>query len=278
VILESWGFYYFKEYSMGATIQHVCYLQSNQLLANLPQDDQNRWQDQLELVDLPLHQVLCAAGTAPHYVYFPTTAIVSMMSLAPDGASAEVAVIGNDGVVSIATLLGGGVADMEAVVQSAGKAFRISAQFVKDEIEHSYGVMKVVMRYAQSVFGQIAQTAVCNRHHSIDQQLCRRLLLGLDRVSSDELQMTHELAANLLGVRREGVSTAAHKLQEAGLIRYSRGRVVVLDRQQLEKKTCECYASAKKEYRRLLPACAPTHAHSHTRTPTPTRTAMPMMA
>ncbi|MES2952085.1 MAG: Crp/Fnr family transcriptional regulator [Pseudomonadota bacterium] len=238
---------------MGASYQHFCDSQQNQLLAALPQEDLGRWQDRLELVELSLHQILCAVGVAPEYVYFPTTAIVSLMSLTLDGASAEVAVVGNDGVVGISSLLGADVAATDAVVQSAGRAYRVSARFVKNEIEHSCGVMKVVMRYAQSVLGQMAQTAVCNRYHSIDQQLCRRLLLGLDRLPSDELDMTHELAANLLGVRREGVTMAAHKLQEAGLIRYRRGHIVVLDRQRLEQKTCECYAVAKKEYRRLLP-------------------------
>lgn len=254
---------------METTSQQACDMQQNQLLAALPQEDRGRWQGRLELVDLAMHKTLASAWMSPEYVYFPTTAIVSMMSLVPDGASAEVAVIGNDGVVGIATLLGGDVADMEAVVQSAGKAFRISARFVKSEIEHSFSVMKVVMRYTQSMLGQMAQTAVCIRHHSIDQQLCRRFLLGLDRLSSDELNMTHELAANLLGVRREGVTTAAHKLQEAGLIRYSRGRVVVLDRPQLEKRTCECYASAKKEYHRLMPMPTrmPTPLRTHTYTP-----------
>jgi CRP-like cAMP-binding protein len=227
--------------------------QQNQLLAALPQVDRNHWQSRMELVELSLNQVLYSTVRAPEYVYFPTTAIVSLMSTTRDGASAEVAVVGNDGVVGVSWLLGADSAAADAVVQSAGRAFRISAEFVKNEIEHSYGVMKVVMRYAQSVLGQMAQTAVCNRYHSIEQQLCRRLLSGVDRLPSDELDMTHELAANLLGVRREGVSMAAHKLQEAGLIRYSRGHIVILDRERLEEKTCECYAASQKEYRRLRP-------------------------
>jgi len=239
---------------MGTAYQSLCNEQQNQLLAALPQQDMDHWQGRLELVELSLNQILYSAGRAPEYVYFPTTAIVSLMSMTLDGATAEVALVGNDGVVGISWLLGADSAANDAIVQSAGYAFRVSACFVKSEIEHSCGVMKVVMRYAQAVLGQMAQTAVCNRYHSIDQQLCRRLLLGLDRLPSDELDMTHELAANLLGVRREGITMAAHKLREEGLIRYSRGHIVVLDRERLEEKTCECYAVAKKEYRRLLPA------------------------
>jgi len=239
---------------METACQNTCNAQQNQLLVALPQQDLDRWQGRLELVELSLNQYLYSADRAPEYVYFPTTAIVSLISITLDGASAEVALVGNDGVVGISWLLGADSAANDAMVQSAGHAFRISARFVKSEIEHSCGVMKVVMRYAQAVLGQMAQTAVCNRHHTIDQQLCRRLLSGLDRLPSDELDMTHELAASLLGVRREGITMAAHKLQEAGLIRYSRGHIVVLDREQLEERTCECYAVAKKEYRRLLPA------------------------
>lgn len=238
---------------METAYQNPCDAQQNQLLVALPHQDLDRWQGRLELVELSLNQVLYSADRAPEYVYFPTTAIVSLMSMTMDGACAEVALVGNDGVVGISWLLGADSAANDAVVQSAGRAFRVSARFVKGEIEHSCEVMKVVMRYAQAVLGQMSQTAVCNRYHSIDQQLCRRLLSGLDRLPSDELDMTHELAANLLGVRREGITMAAHKLQEAGLIRYRRGHIVVLDREQLEERTCECYAVAKKEYRRLLP-------------------------
>jgi len=239
---------------MGAAYQNLCNGWQNHMLLALPQQDADRWQGRLEAVELSLNQTLYVSEKAPEYVYFPTTAIVSLMSLTLEGASTEVAVVGNDGVVGISWLLGADAAATDAVVQSAGRALRVSAQFVKGEIEHSCGVMKVVMRYAQTVLDQMAKTAVCNRHHSIDQQLCRRLLLGLDRLPSDELDMTHELAANLLGVRREGVTVAAHKLQEAGLIRYRRGHIVVLDRERLEQMTCECYTPAKKENRRLLPA------------------------
>ncbi len=245
---------------MTISYQHLCHSRQNQLLVALPQDALDRWQSHMELVELSRNQVLFDAGRTPEYVYFPTTAIVSLMSITHEGCSAEVAVVGNDGVVGISSLLGADVAANDAVVQSPGRAFRLSTRFVKHEIEQSCGVMKVVMRYAQSVLGQMAQTAVCNRYHTIDQQFCRRLLLGLDRVPSDELEMTHELAANLLGVRREGVTVAAHKLQEAGLIRYHRGHIVILDRQRLEQKTCECYASAKKEYNRLLPVNMPMAA------------------
>jgi len=244
--------YSLKEGLMTTALQTIIDLQQNLLLAALPQADRDRWQDHLELVELSAQQVLYAAGRAPEYVYFPTTAIASLMYLTIEGSTAEVAVVGNDGVVGISLLLGAEVAATEGVVQSAGMAIRVSAQFVKNEIENHPSVMKVVLRYAQSVLGQMAQTAVCNRYHSIDQQLCRRILLGLDRLPTDELDMTHECAASLLGVRREGVTVAAHKLQEAGLIRYHRGHIVILDRPRLEQKTCECYAVAKKEYQRLL--------------------------
>ena len=238
---------------MTTSIQTPCHLNQNQLLVALPKADMDRWQGRLELVELSRNQILFSAGQISEYVYFPTTAIVSMMSVTVDGATAEVALVGNDGLVGISSLLGADAAATDAVVQSAGRAYRLSTRFVKAEIEESSGVMKVVMRYAQTILGQMAQTAMCNRYHSIDQQLCRRILLGLDRLPSDELDMTHELAANLLGVRREGITVAAHKLQEAGLIRSRRGHIVVLDRASLEQKTCECYAVAKKEYRRLLP-------------------------
>lgn len=233
-----------------------CVLQ-NQLLAALPTTDADRWQDHMELVELSLHQVLCAAGKAPEYVYFPTTAMASLMYLTQEGSSAEVALVGNDGVVGVSLFLGDDALPSEAVVQSAGRAYRLSARFVRNEVERSGAVMKIMLRYAQAMFGQVAQTAVCNRYHSIEQQLARRLLLGLDRSASDELNMTHEQAANLLGVRREGITVAAHKLQLAGMIRYHRGHVVVLDRQLLENHTCECYAASKKEYRRLLPTSMP---------------------
>ena len=238
---------------MGTTHQYAFGALQNLLLAALPSEDIAQWQSRLEPVELARNQVLYSAGCAPEYVYFPTTAIVSLMRITCEGASAEVAVVGNDGVVGISYLLGADSAATDAMVQSAGRAFRISARFVKGEIARSCGVMKVVLHYAQNVMAQMAQTAICNRYHSIDQQFCRHLLLRLDRLPGDELNMTHELAANLLGVRREGITVSAHKLQEKGLIRYSRGHIEVLDREGLEEKACECYAIAKKEYRRLLP-------------------------
>ena len=238
---------------MGTTHNYPFGTQKNHLLAALPQSDLDRWQGRMEMVELSRGQTLVYFGRDPEYVYFPSTTIVSLINMTQDGACAEVAVVGHDGVVGISTLLGADAAATQAVVQSAGRAYRLSTRFVKSEIETSNGVMKVVLRYAQTVLAQMAQTALCNRYHSIDQQFCRRLLLGLDRLPSDELDMTHELAANLLGVRREGITMAAHKLQEEGLIRYRRGHIVVLDRERLEQKTCDCYAVSKKEYRRLLP-------------------------
>lgn len=224
----------------------------NQLLAALPKEDLDRWQARMELVELSPHQELWDVGRSPEYVYFPTTAIVSLMSLTLEGASAEVAVIGNDGLAGITALLGSTSATA-AVVYSAGRAFRVSSRFVRSEMDNASGVMKVVMGYAQSVMTQMAQQAVCNRFHSIEQQLSRRLLVGMDHLASDELEMTHELAANLLGVRREGVTMAANRLQKEGLIRYRRGHVVILDREGLEHKTCECYAVTQKIFSRLLP-------------------------
>ncbi|MBC7919061.1 MAG: Crp/Fnr family transcriptional regulator [Rhodoferax sp.] len=225
----------------------------NQLLAALPDAEWNRWRPYLEPVELAFGQVLCESGRTPAYVYFPTTAIVSLLYLTQDGASVEVAVVGNDGLVGISLFMGGDATPNQAVVQSAGLGYRLRAQAVKNEFERAGAVLRMLLRYTQSMIAQVAQTAACNRYHSIDQQLCRRLLLGLDRLPSAELAMTHELVSNLLGVRREGVTAAALKLQQAGVIRYSRGHIVVLDRQRLEQRTCECYAVAKREYDRLLP-------------------------
>ena len=225
----------------------------NQLLASLSDLDWHKWRSQLEPVDLALGQVLCDPARSPCYVVFPTTAIVSWLCLTLDGASAEVAIVGNDGVVGLSSFIGGQAMSCRAVVQSAGEGYRISAQWVNSEVSRGGAVLQMLLRYTQAVIAQIAQTAVCNRFHSIEQQLARRLLLGLDRLPADEMEMTQELAANLLGVRREGVTAAAHKLQRAGVIRYNRGHIVVLDRHRLEQSTCECYAVAKKEYGRLLP-------------------------
>ena len=226
----------------------------NHLLAALPAAERQRWLPQLEPVDLPLGQVLYESGSTMSHVYFPSTAIVSLLYVMEDGASAEIAVVGNEGLVGIALFMGGESTPSRAVVQSAGKGHRMRAAAVKEEFDRSSAVLHLLLRYTQALITQMAQTAVCNRHHSLDQQLCRWLLLSLDRLQGNELVMTQELIANMLGVRREGVTEAALKLQNAGLIRYARGRIRVLDRAGLERRTCECYAVVKKEYERLLPA------------------------
>ena len=228
----------------------------NSLLAALPDAEFNRLQLALEPVDLRMGQVLCESGCTPAYVYFPTTAVVSLMYLTQDGGSAETAVVGNDGMVGIALFMGGNAMPSRAVVQVAGHAYRLHARAVKGEVDRGSLVLHMLLRYVQALIAQTAQTAACNRHHSIEQQFCRRLLLGLDRSPSPELMMTHERAANLLGVRREGVTAAAQKLQRCGVIRYNRGRIDVLDRKRLEQGSCECYAVAKREHDRLLPAMA----------------------
>ena len=225
----------------------------NQLLAALSDADRERWRSRLEPVDLRFGQVLCESGSAPAHVYFPTTAVVSLLYRTQDGASTEIAVVGNDGVVGISLFMGGNATPSEAVVQSAGLGYRLSAQAVDDEVRRAGPVLGTLLRYTQAMIAQVAQTAMCNRYHSIDQQLARRLLVGLDRSPSDDLAMTQEGVANLLGVRREGVTAAALKLQQAGVIRYRRGHIAVLDRRLLEQRTCECYAVAKREYERLLP-------------------------
>jgi CRP-like cAMP-binding protein len=226
----------------------------NQLLAALPKAEWLRWQPQLEAVELPLGLVLHESGRPMSHVYFPTTAIVSLLYVMEDGASAEIAVVGSEGLVGISLFMGGESTPSRAVVQSAGKGWRLSSRLIKEEFNRSGPVMHLLLRYTQALITQMAQTAVCNRHHSLDQQLCRWLLLSLDRLSTHELAMTQELIANMLGVRREGVTEAALKLQAAGLIRYSRGHISVTDRPGLEARTCECYAVVKKEYDRLLPA------------------------
>ena len=225
----------------------------NQLLAALPAAELRRWLAQLESVDLPLGQVLYEPGSTLSHVYFPSTAIVSLLYVMENGASAEIAVVGNEGIVGISLFMGGESTPSRALVQSAGRGFRLEAQRMKDEFNRAGPAMHVLLRYTQALITQMAQTAVCNRHHSLDQQLCRWLLLSLDRLQGSELVMTQELIANMLGVRREGVTAAALHLQSAGLIRYARGRIEVLDRPGLEKRTCECYAVVKVEYDRLLP-------------------------
>ena len=228
-------------------------MRRNQLLAALPSAQMERWWPQFEAVDLHCGEVLCESGSVPSSVIFPLTAIVSLSYLTQDGATTEFGVVGNDGMVGIAVFMGGHATPGRAIVQSAGQGLRLSAQVLRDTLQHASPVLALLLRYTQSLIVQMAQTAACNRHHSIDQQLCRRLLMGLDRSLSSEVQMTHEAIANLLGVRREGVTEAALRLQHAGVIRYNRGRIEVLDRKQLERRSCECYAVARKEYQRLMP-------------------------
>ena len=224
----------------------------NHILAALPAAEFDRLAPHLELVPLPLGEALYESGGRLQHVYFPTTAIVSLLYVLEDGASAEIAVVGNEGVLGIALFMGGETTPSRAVVQSAGYGYRLKAQILKQEFNRAGPVMHLLLRYTQALITQMTQTAVCNRHHSVEQQLCRWLLLSLDRLSSDALTMTQELIANMLGVRREGVTEAAGKLQRDGLIRYSRGRIEVIDRPGLEKAVCECYAVVKKEDDRLL--------------------------
>jgi len=226
---------------------------SNRLLAGLPHAELQRWLPHLELFAMPLGQVLYEAGSIENYVYFPTTAIVSLLYEMKDGDTAEMAVIGNEGIVGISLLLGGGSTPSRAVVQSAGKGFRLNAKLVIDEFNRAGAATHLLLRYIQALITQMAQTAACNRHHSLDQQLCRSLLMALDRLHGSELVMTQALIADMLGVRREGVTDGAVRLQKAGVIRYSRGRITVQDRKGLETRVCECYAVVKNEYDRLLP-------------------------
>ncbi|NGY04653.1 Crp/Fnr family transcriptional regulator [Solimonas terrae] len=227
---------------------------TNLLLAALPDAEWLRWQSQIEAVDMPLGQVLCESGRTLSHVYFPTTAIVSLLYVMENGASAEIAVVGNEGIVGISLFMGGESTTSRTVVQSAGQGFRLKAKVMKDEFDRAGPVLHLLLRYTQALITQMSQTAVCNRHHSLDQQLCRWLLLSLDRLQGDELNMTQELIANMLGVRREGVTESALNLQRAGLIRYARGHIKILDREGLEQRSCECYEVVREEYRRLLPS------------------------
>jgi len=224
----------------------------NRLLAALPAADYKRLLPALEPISLPLGLVLYESGGTLGYVYFPTDSIVSLLYVMVDGASAEIAVTGCEGLVGISLFMGGDTTPSRAVVQSAGQGYRLDAGSLKKEFDNGGALQHLALRYTQALITQMAQTAVCNRHHSVEQQLCRWLLLSLDRLPSDELNMTQELIANMLGVRREGVTEAAGRLQAAGLIRYSRGHIEVLDRPMLEDRVCECYAVVKKEYDRLL--------------------------
>ncbi len=224
----------------------------NHILAALPDEEFARLSPHLELVAMPLGEVLYESGGRLSHIYFPTTSIVSLLYVMEDGASAEIAVVGNEGILGIALFMGGETTPSRAIVQSAGHGYRLKSQLLKQEFNRSGPVMHLLLRYTQALITQMAQTAVCNRHHSVDQQLCRWLLLSLDRLSTPVLTMTQELIANMLGVRREGVTEAAGKLQRAGIIRYGRGRISVLDRRRLELASCECYAVVKKEFDRLL--------------------------
>ena len=230
----------------------------NHLLAVLPGEEKARLFPQLELVPMPLGEAVCEPGIPMRYVYFPTNAIVSLLYVMEDGASAEIAVVGNEGIVGIALFMGGATVPNRAVVQSAGQAYRLKRRGLKREFDRFGGrrhgtLHPLLLRYTMALLTQMAQTAVCNRHHTVDQQLCRWLLLSLDRLPSNELHMTQELIANMLGVRREGVTEAAGRLQSAGLIHYSRGRITVLDRPGLEARVCECYEVVRNEFQRLLP-------------------------
>ena len=226
---------------------------ANHLLSALPKPAYQQWAALLEEVDMPLGQVLYESGAALRYVYFPTTSIVALVYLLESGASAEFAVVGNEGIVGVSLFMGGNSTPSRAVVQSAGCGFRLPAKVLLETFERGGPVAHLLLRYTQALITQMAQTAVCNRHHNVDQQLCRWLLLSLDRLPTNELKMTQELIASMLGVRREGVTEAALALQKAGFIRYARGHITVVDRAALESRACECYAVVKQEYDRLLP-------------------------
>ncbi len=226
----------------------------NQLLAALPESEFARINGGLELVPLALGDSVCEPYTEMRHVYFPVDCIVSLLCLMEDGKSAEIAVVGNEGIVGVSLFMGGETTPSRAVVQSAGHAYRLKGSTLKNEFYRAGPMQRLLLRYTQALLTQMAQTAVCNRHHSLDQQLCRWLLLSHDRLQTDELVMTQELIANMLGVRREGVTEAAGQLQKAGLIKYHRGHITITQRAGLEARTCECYSVVKKEYDRLLPA------------------------
>jgi CRP-like cAMP-binding protein len=225
----------------------------NQLLNALPESARESWLPQLEPVELPLGQVVYESGETMSHVYFPTTAIISLLYVTVRGESAEIALVGNEGLVGVSVFMGGESTTTRAVVQSAGRALRLAAPALQNECKKAGPILHMLLRYTQALITQMAQTAACNRHHSLDQQLCRWLLLSLDRLDGLELVMTQELIANMLGVRRESVTESAIKLQQAGIIRYANGRISVLRREGLESRTCECYAVVKREYDRLVP-------------------------
>ena len=226
----------------------------NHLLDALLKAEYDRLQINLEHVEQPLGKVMYESGGVQEYVYFPSTSIISLLYVMENNASAEIAVVGNEGILGISLFMGGETTSSRAVVQSAGHAYRLKSQLLKDEFNRGGPVQRLLLRYTQALLTQMAQTAVCNRHHSVEQQLCRWLLLSLDRLACDELSMTQELIANMLGVRREGVTESAGRLQREGIINYSRGHITVIDRKKLEKRSCECYQVVKAEFDRLLPA------------------------
>jgi CRP-like cAMP-binding protein len=226
---------------------------SNHILAALPEEEAARLFPQLTLVELPLGMSVYESGDVQRYMYFPTDSIVSLLYVLENGASAEIAIVGNEGVIGVSLFMGGETTPSRAIVQSAGSAYRLGSRVIKDEFDRHGQMLHLLLRYTQALITQMAQTAVCNRHHSVDQQLCRWLLLSIDRLSGTHLHMTQELISNMLGVRREGVTSAAHKLQKLGVISYSRGNIEVLDRPKLETLSCECYAVVKRETDRLLP-------------------------
>ena len=255
----------------------------NHILAALPLAGFDRLLPDLELVVMPLGEVLCESNCRLDYVYFPTTCIISLLYVLENGASAEIAIVGNEGLLGISLFMGGETTPSRAVVQSAGHAYRLKAQLLKDEFNRAGPTLHLLLRYTQALITQMTQTAVCNRHHSVEQQLCRWLLLSLDRLPSDSLNMTQDLIANMLGVRREGVTEAAGSLQRAGLIRYSRGHIKVLDRPGLERAVCECYAVVKLEFDRLMselpkPARNSAQITVHSAPATPTIASAPTRA
>jgi CRP-like cAMP-binding protein len=237
---------------VAQTIPSVGPPRQNTLLAALPAADWARMEVDLEPCWLPLGQAMYESGAQLSHIYFPTTAIVSLLYVLMDGSSVEMAVVGREGLVGVALFMGGDTTPSRAVVQSAGWSYRMTGRLLKEEFSRTGAMAQILLRYTQALLTQMAQTAVCNRHHTIDQQLCRWLLLSLDRLETDQVEMTQDLIANMLGVRREGVTDAAGKLQSAGLISYRRGLINVLDRPGLELRCCECYAVVKREYDRLL--------------------------
>ncbi|HSY07640.1 MAG TPA: Crp/Fnr family transcriptional regulator [Steroidobacteraceae bacterium] len=231
----------------------IVFPQQNHILDALPPAERERLFPHLKLVTLPLGAVVYEAGDMLRHIYFPTDSIVSLLYVLENGASAEICVVGNDGVIGVSLFMGGETTTSRAIVQSAGAAYRLSGRRLKQEFERQGETMHILLRYTQALITQMAQTAVCNRHHTVDQQLARWLLLSLDRLPSNKLMMTQELIADMLGVRREGVTDAAGKLQRLGVITYSRGMITVLDRPRLEQLSCECYSAVKRETDRLLP-------------------------